>query len=128
MAGIIEIIGRDGRRRRARKGEVLADGERFSMPMTFQDAHLRDAIAAKFSDAAVRIVDASGQAAGHRPGFCIDAAANDAAAAEAYAERLRRLDPRRIDDDICARSIEDLQAAAVGAYEDMKRRLGGRVR
>jgi hypothetical protein len=33
MSEFVEIIDHYGRRRRARKGEVLADGERFSLPM-----------------------------------------------------------------------------------------------
>jgi hypothetical protein len=102
-----EIIGRDGRRRRAKKGEILADGERFSLPMTFMDAQMRDELAAKYrSDNAVRIVDAAGQPAGHRPGFLFDAnnALGESAAEVAYRERCAQLDAktrkrRRPDDD-----------------------------
>ena len=54
---IVEIIGRDGKRRRARKGEVLADGEKFIIPMTFQDAQMRDALVEKFSDDTIQVVE-----------------------------------------------------------------------
>jgi hypothetical protein len=90
-----EIIGRDGRRRRAKKGDVLADGERVVVSMSFMDAALHDELVAKHrGDAVVRVVDAAGQPAGHRPGFLMldrDPALVDAAA-EAYAERSRRLE------------------------------------
>jgi hypothetical protein len=73
MSEFIEIIDRHGRRRRARKGEVLADGERFSLPMQFMDAAARevaDHLAAKYG--AIRVIDGSGVAAGHKPGFLYD--------------------------------------------------------
>jgi hypothetical protein len=106
-----EIIGADGRRRRARKGDVLADGERFSLPMQFMDSQLRDELVAKHRDGgAVRVVDTAGMPAGHRPGFLFDSTNSlaDAAADAAYLERTalldakarkRRADPDDEDDD-----------------------------
>ena len=89
---IVEIIGRDGRRRRAKKGEVLADGERFSIPMTFLDHQLQDGLVAKYGDSAIRVVDASGAPAGHRPGYLLDRDRTLAdAAAEAYQARNQRM-------------------------------------
>jgi hypothetical protein len=94
MSEFIEIIDRHGRRRRARKGEVLADGERFSLSMQFMDAAARetaDHLAAKYG--AIRVVDAAGVAAGHRPGFLHDSASahlHDAAAI-AYEQRNERM-------------------------------------
>ena len=91
---IVEIIGRDGKRRRARKGEVLADGEKFIIPMTFQDAQMRDALVEKFSDDTIQVVDSCGLPAGHRPGFLFDRDHDPAlaeAAREAYESRSRRM-------------------------------------
>jgi hypothetical protein len=39
---IVEIVDRHGPRRRAKKGEVLVDGERFTLPMQFMDAAARE--------------------------------------------------------------------------------------
>jgi hypothetical protein len=93
MTEFVEIIGADGRRRRARRGETLADGERFSLPMAFMDAQLPDALVEKYGGAASRVVDTAGLPAGHRPGFLgLDGGSAFAdAAAEAYEERSRRL-------------------------------------
>jgi hypothetical protein len=45
------IIDRLGRRRRARKGDVLADGERYELPaLTLMDAKVRDAFAEVYGD------------------------------------------------------------------------------
>jgi hypothetical protein len=89
-----EIVGRDGRRRRARKGEILADGERFSLPMQFMDSQLHDQLVEKYSGGdAIRVVDAAGLPAGHRPGFLFDQnALGDSPGDVAYRERLVRLD------------------------------------
>jgi hypothetical protein len=85
----VEIVDRYGRRRRARRGEVLADGERFSLPMTFMDAQLYDALIEKHAGPA----RAAGALAGHRPGFLLldrDSVLVDAAT-EAYEARTRRM-------------------------------------
>ena len=92
MSEFVEIIGRDGKRRRARKGEVLADGEKFSLPLRFMDAVMRDALAEKFGGPA-RVVDTSGAPAGNRPGFIgldRDTALADAAE-QAYRDRMARI-------------------------------------
>lgn len=104
MSDIVEIIDRYGRRRRAKKGEVLQDGERFSIPMTFMDAQLRDALVEKFGDSVIRVVDAGGAPAGHRPGFLFDSGDRtlaDAAqrAYDARTERMTRKRRRPGDDD-----------------------------
>jgi hypothetical protein len=94
MSDFVEIIGADGKRRRARRGETLADGERFSLPMTFMDAQLRDALVEKYGDAAIRVVDTAGLPAGHRPGFLYDhsKAFGNSPGDVAYREKLQRLD------------------------------------
>jgi hypothetical protein len=105
MTEFVEIIGRDGKRRRARRGECLADGERFSLPMTFMDSALRDALVEKYGGDVIRVVDAAGRQAGHRPGFLFDRnnALADSACDEPYRKRLERLDARNrragLDDD-----------------------------
>src|SRR5262245_24911594 len=45
---IVEIVDRHGRRRRAKRGETLRDGERFSLPMTFMDSALQNALVEKY--------------------------------------------------------------------------------
>jgi hypothetical protein len=101
-----EIIDRHGKRRRGRKGEILRDGERAVVGMTFMDQQFHDALVEEHRDAVVRVVDAAGQPAGHRPGFLMldGNALGDSAAEAAYSERLARLDAtmrkrRRPDDD-----------------------------
>jgi hypothetical protein len=73
----VTIIGRDGSKRRARKGEALADGETMHFSMQFMDEQTHE-----FADAAT----------GHRPGFLYarDHSAADAAKAE-YAQRSKRM-------------------------------------
>jgi hypothetical protein len=82
-----EIIGRDGRRRRAKKGEQLQDGERMSIPMIFQDSGGSNVIS---------VVDAAGLPSGHRPGFLFDCntVLADSAGDAAYRERCERLDAK----------------------------------
>jgi hypothetical protein len=64
MPEFIEIVDRYGRRRRARKGEVLADGERFVLPMQFMDHdHAASGFYPTFSDGSL---DSTSP---HRPGF-----------------------------------------------------------
>ena len=99
----LEIIGRDGRRRRARKGETLADSQRFTMPMALMDAAARevaDRLADKYGGGSgIRVVDT----AGYRLGFLLvaDRALHDAGAAPARAHdptwrKLRRSPEVRI--------------------------------
>jgi hypothetical protein len=93
MSEFIEIIDRHGRRRRARKGEVLADGERFSLPMQFMDATAREVADHLAAYGANRVVDGFGVPAGHKPGFLYDSASahlHDAVAI-AYEQRSARM-------------------------------------
>jgi hypothetical protein len=102
-----EIIDRHGKRRRGRKGEILRDGERAVVAMTFMDQQFHDALVEKHRrDDAVRVVDAAGLPAGFRPGYAFDSsnALADAAAEAAYRERVEQVDVktrkrRRPDDD-----------------------------
>ncbi len=107
MSEFVEIIDRHGRRRRARKGEVLADGERFSLPMRLWTRccgmHFSRNIAAAMPFASSM---PPGLPAGHRPGYLFDRnnALADSVAEAAYRERVQRLDAkarkrRRPDDD-----------------------------
>jgi hypothetical protein len=53
------IVDRFGRRRVAKKGGVMADGDRLVFPVTLMDAQLRDVLAEKYrGGGAVRVVDA----------------------------------------------------------------------
>jgi hypothetical protein len=115
---VIEIVDRFGRKRRARPGEKLADGERIFL---------------MFTDAA------PAQSGGFRRGFAfaqdMAPASNDTAhadAAKAYAERSRRLEDawRRKDgqqqqDSAAPTSTQDARAIADAAYADKKQRLQG---
>ncbi len=70
-----EIIDRDGKRRTARKGEVLKDGETLRVPFALMDAQQREvALAAR------RLTDASL----HKPGF--RGGATSTAALDAYTD------------------------------------------
>jgi hypothetical protein len=103
----VEVVDRHGRRRRARKGETLCDGETMRVPMRFVDAQLHDELVEKHRrDDAVGVVDAAGLPAGFRPGYAFDSsnALADAAAEAAYRERVEQLDAKtrkrcRPDDD-----------------------------
>ncbi len=130
MSHVVEIIGADGRRRRAKKGETLQDGERFSTPMQFMDAQARelaDHLAAKYPPA-IRVTDGCGAAAGHRPGFCYDGTRADLrdAADAAYAERTARLSR---EDPAAARApsatLDELEQAAAAAYNERSERMRG---
>ena|SRR5262249_9000307 len=105
MESYVEIVGKDGRRRRARKGDVLADGEVLVTPMTLMDAPL-PTDQSTLSDGNARVViDGYGSTTfvGHRPGFVqfgtpnVARALNDALdaarapAEQAYAERTKRM-------------------------------------
>jgi hypothetical protein len=97
-----EIIDRHGRRRRAKKGDVLADGEKFTVSMQFMDSQLHDELVAKHGGGAIRVVDVAGRLAGHRPGFVFDHAHTKLvdAAQRAYDERSKRMaDAWRTDKD-----------------------------
>ena len=94
----VEIISRDGRRRRMRKGEALQDGETMSIPprMAFFDGReVADYLTTKYSPA-VHVVDAAGIRAGHRPGYLFDHALDrlQDIADRAYEGRCRHLDYR----------------------------------
>jgi hypothetical protein len=140
-----EIIDRHGRRRRACKGEILGDGERVVISMTFMDAQMRDMLVEKCRGAAIRVVDSGGLPAGHRPGFLFDRDHNHVladAAIEAYEARSRRKetawqrkgeqqdadhykdrqDPLH-DHASRQRTLDELRAVAARAYEDRRQRL-----
>jgi hypothetical protein len=100
MLEYVEIVDRDGRRRRARKGDVLQDGEQFSFHVTMLDAARRNAAggssfadgsgdASRTGDGVTRVVDALGGVAGHRPGFLFaaDSGALSQKANAAYEQR-----------------------------------------
>ena len=60
----VEIVDRHGHRRRARPGEVLADGERFALPMQFMDMdHAAYGFRSHFSDGSTDFTSS------HRPGY-----------------------------------------------------------
>ena len=119
----VEIIGRDGRRRRMRKGECLKDGETMSIPhgMAFFDGReVADYLAAKYT---VHVVDGAGSPAGHRPDFIYDAAHDrlQDAAAVAYAERSERMSNMwRTRDE---QTGSDTEQTVADAYEAKRRRL-----
>jgi hypothetical protein len=100
-----------------RKGEMLADGEVMSfspMAMLFMDASTGD------DSPAIRVVDGTGAAAGHRPGFCYDGTRADLrdAATKAYEERSARLSRRDAPVPSSRQPTRDeLEAAAAAAYE-----------
>jgi hypothetical protein len=139
----VEIVDRDGRRRRARRGECLADGERFSMPMQFMDAVMHDELIAKYrKDDVIRVVDTAGAPAGHRPGFLYNprSAHADSPGDGAYRKRVQRLEDmaqsRRVDlpvnggndhhhqqTDSRQLSLDALQAQAESAYRERCARM-----
>jgi hypothetical protein len=94
MRELIEIVDRFGRRRRARPGEIIADGERIHIPMTFMDAEARevaDYLDQKYGRHS-EIVDGFGYAAGHRPSHLYDSNGQLCdAAAKARDERIARI-------------------------------------
>lgn len=125
----VEITDRFGRKRRARKGEVLADGETIHFPVTLMDEMTRVMSDAMESDRMIR--DAHGTPAGHRPGFAFasDGARLRDAANDAYEERRQRLQdawrqrPQECDHTARALGAEHPQAQADHAWEDKKERL-----
>jgi hypothetical protein len=124
---LIEIIGKDGRRRRARKGEVLADGEKFSMPVQFMDAAVRDALRQKFG-----WHDHQPQG-GFRRGYAYtdttpprdvqDAAAEAYEAKRAYLQNAWRKNHQDAADDDALLPTRDARADADQAYRDKCERL-----
>ena len=124
----IEIVDRHGRRRRARKGETLQDGESFFMQMQFMDAEareLRDHLATKY---AVHVVDSGDRRAGNKPGFLHDAALDrlQDAAAVAYEQRsayLRNAWRTKDENGEPAHDTRTPDQAATDAYEQKKQRL-----
>ena len=126
----VEIISRDGRRRRMRKGEVLQDGEVMSIPprMAFFDGReVADYLATKYS-AAVHVVDAAGIPAGNKPGFLRDGALDrlQDAAAVAYEQRSAYLRNAWRTKDESLEPAHDTRTpdqAATDAYEQKKQRL-----
>jgi hypothetical protein len=139
MAEFVEIIDRFGRRRRARPGEIPADGESIHIPATFMDARARelaDYLGQKYGRRS-EIVDGHGFEAGHRPGhlYNTDQHLRDAADA-ARAERVKRLQnawrskyaqDHGGDSDDCdhvgARTLDQARAVATDAYEDKRVRI-----
>ena len=90
MEPIIEITDKFGRKRRARKGEVPADGETIHFPATLMDAMSRVLSDPVQSNRGIH--DAYGSPAGHRPGYCFGGNRQARAAAEvAYEQRRQRL-------------------------------------
>jgi len=130
MTEFVDIIDRHGRRRRARKGDILADGERFFLPMQFMDAAARevvDHLATKYGasgDSAIRVVDSRGLLAGHCPGFLFDSnrALIDVAERLAKARRKDRQDPVH-DRGGRQPTLDELEAAATAAYEARSERM-----
>jgi hypothetical protein len=124
MSAFIEITDRHGRRRRARPGEVMKDGERIFLPPQFMDAAA--VLAEKYGPHAVT---------DHRPqGFVRGYALADSSlrdeAAKAYEEKRARLDSSRrhaenISDDAPLRAQDAAQARALAdqAWSDKKQRL-----
>ena len=126
MTPFIEIIDKYGRRRRARRGEVAADGETIHFPAQFMDGAARaahDALAQKYGWH-------DHQPQGGRRGYHFDVAspAGDVkdAAAEAYeAKRAylqnawRKNHQDAADDDVLL-PTQDARAVADRAYEDRK--------
>jgi hypothetical protein len=127
-----EIIDRHGRKRRARKGDVLGDGERFSFKMEMMDED--------------GIRDGHGMPAGHRRGyaFTADNHSRDEAAI-AYEERNARLrsgylqnrgslSSRQPQQDgphvphVATHTLDEPQALANKAYLDKCARLDWRNR
>ena len=121
----VEIVDRHGRRRRAKKGEVLADGERMVVSMVFQDAALRDALTEKYrKDAAPYVIDTTGGLAGHRPGFLFDprTALADSPGDIAYRERLYAMARRRRQPDDDGHEDDDGGAAGPRQETELERR------
>jgi len=133
MPAEIIIEGRDGRRRRARKGEMLKDGERFLMPMAFMDAQareVRDALAEKYGGGfSPTFADGTpDHTSPHRPGYRF-ADTGDAArlvAEQAYRERCQDLHytSRRDQQDgirderHATPTLDELRQAADAAYRE----------
>ena len=129
---IIEITDRFGRRRRARRGEAVDDGETVHFGMQFMDAAVRDALAGKFgSHTGPR---------GYVRGFAVlDALrverTSEDAAVEAYEERSARMRnawrakaPQQdagADERTLAhtQSLDALRAAAEKAWEERNKRM-----
>jgi hypothetical protein len=80
----LEVVDRHGRRRRYRRGEHLADGERLVTPMLFMDA-APGGFRPTFSDGS------PDHTSPHRPGFRFGDCGHRDAAEDAYRERSQRL-------------------------------------
>ena len=125
MPEAIEIIDKYGRRRRARQGEVPADGERVFFPQQFMDA------AAVLAQKHGRQQPPRGFVRGYAFADTTSASrSSQEAAAEAYESKCSRLSdawrPRRADnarDDDAPLLTQDARAIADRAYEDRKVRL-----
>ena len=123
----VEIIGRDGKRRRMRPGEQIADGEVVSFKMEFMDQQMRDHLTAKFP-AVVHVTDSCGERAGHRPGYLFDRALDrmEDAAATAYELKRERLSSAWRTKDENHDPLDqhpDRDRAVADAYEQKRRRL-----
>lgn len=131
MPAEIEIIDRFGRRRRARRGEVPADGETIHFPVQFMDADARaarQALAARFGHPSLTAGDDT-KIGAFRRGFVFDANAplRDAAeeAYETQRQRLHYANKYRQQDHAppIMRDAAHARALADAAYEDRKSRL-----
>jgi hypothetical protein len=119
----IEVIDKYGRRRRARRGEVPADGETVHFPQQFMDA------AAVLTQTYGRQQTPRGYVRGYAVADTTSASlSSQQAAAEAYEERNQRLQnawrkkPQQASNDVPL-STDDARAIADQAYEDKKERL-----
>ncbi|MGE0037958.1 MAG: hypothetical protein AB7S93_20260 [Xanthobacteraceae bacterium] len=130
MEQIVEIIDKYGRRRRARKGETLADGERFHLPLALMDG--RRHFTPTFSDGSPDHTNP------YRPGprFADVDDAGRLAAAEAYEQKRTRLqdawrnkdrqqgeDAATVHRDYRGATLDELKAAADAAYVERNQRL-----
>ena len=133
MEAIIEITDKFGRRRRARRGEVPADGEAIHFNATLMDA-MAQVMMSNATEPDHTIRDAHGTPSGHAPGyaFCADDARLRSAANEAYEQRCERLrdawrhpDQKQDyeDEPLTAPTPDHARALAQEAWQDKKVRL-----
>jgi hypothetical protein len=127
----IEIIDKHGRRRRARRDEVPADGETIHVPVQFMDAAARvtrDALAQKYG-----WHDHQPPQGGFRRGYAFadttpprnvqDAAAKAYEAKRAYLQNAWRKNHQDAADDDALLPTQDARADANQAWLDKKERL-----
>jgi hypothetical protein len=134
----IEIVDRLGRRRRARKGETIREGETIRFPVTIMDASARevhDALAARYEFSPTFSDGSPDHTNPHAPGYrFLDVDDEGKLAAEqAYRERSRRMEDgwkRKGDDNTSANAnakpaatLDEARRAADAAYEARNKRL-----